>query len=63
MRSPGFLSFVYVAIGTLFVLFAVLLVQLEGWGFLPILLLGLAALDYLIAWHFIKKTGKSPNDK
>ncbi|QDI92542.1 DUF4305 domain-containing protein [Salicibibacter halophilus] len=61
MRSPGFLSFVYVAIGTLFVLFAIMQVQLEGWGFLPIFFLALAALDYVIAWHFVKKTRGAQN--
>lgn len=63
MRSPGFLGFVYVAIGTLFVLFAILQVQLEGWGFLPIFFLALAALDYVIAWNFIKKVSDAKNNK
>ncbi|WP_160112616.1 DUF4305 domain-containing protein [Salicibibacter kimchii] len=63
LRSPGFLGFVYVAIGTLFVLFAIMQVQLEGWGFLPLFFLAVAALDYVIAWNFIKKTGNATNNK
>ncbi|SDI91504.1 hypothetical protein [Natribacillus halophilus] len=54
------MGFAYTFVGTLFVGFAIIHVQLQGWGIIPYLFLGLAALDYIIAWNTFKKR---TNDK
>ncbi|GAK10095.1 DUF4305 domain-containing protein [Geomicrobium sp. JCM 19038] len=53
--SPAILSFLYFFAANLFVLFAILHVQMEGWDFIAFMFIAIAAVDYMLTWHHVKR--------
>ncbi|MBB6451012.1 hypothetical protein HNR44_003002 [Geomicrobium halophilum] len=61
--SPRVMGFSYSFLATLFVVFAIVHVQLDGWGFLTYAILAIAALDYMIAWNAFKKSAAEKQEQ
>ncbi|SDZ50905.1 protein of unknown function [Evansella caseinilytica] len=58
-RSPRFFGFLYFFIATVFVYFAIQQNnRTEGWDFFTILLMSVAAIDYMIGFRYFSLASK-----
>ncbi|GAK05119.1 hypothetical protein JCM19037_3590 [Geomicrobium sp. JCM 19037] len=61
--NPLILAVLYFLVGNLFVMFAIVHVQTEGWEFFSVLFIGIAAADYMLAWHNLQKRKQSQSNQ
>ncbi|WP_209125084.1 YdiK family protein [Alkalihalobacillus sp. BA299] len=52
--SPTFMALVYALIGGMFTYLAIQHVQVSGWNFWTFLFIGLAAVDFMMAYRFFQ---------
>ncbi|MDE5416201.1 MAG: YdiK family protein [Bacillaceae bacterium] len=52
--SPTFMAVVYALIGVMFTYLAIQNVQVAGWNFWTYLFIGLAAVDFMMAYRFFQ---------
>ncbi|MBU9713535.1 YdiK family protein [Evansella tamaricis] len=63
-RSPRFYGYLYFLIASIFVYFAIQQNnRTEGWDIFTIILMAVAAIDYMIAFRYFALAGKKDNDK
>lgn len=57
-RSANFFGFFYLALGTIFVLLAIRLHSISGWGLFSIGSVAIAALDFMTAIRYFSSSKK-----
>ncbi|MFB4210297.1 DUF4305 domain-containing protein [Shouchella sp. 1P09AA] len=57
MRMFGFF---YILLGLLFVYLTYIQVETNGWGFFPIVLVFIAALDFYLGWQALRRPPNPP---
>ncbi|MFA9558490.1 YdiK family protein [Evansella sp. AB-rgal1] len=64
MKTARFTGYMYFLIATVFVFFAIQQHNRTGeWDFITLLLIGVAAIDYMIAFRYFSALGKGKDKK